>query len=87
MRKLLIIRHAKSSWDTLTQRDFDRPLNDRGNRDAPIMAKRLLKKDIGIDAFVSSPANRALTTAAYFAEAYNKKLKHIIQIKTLWRLN
>jgi phosphohistidine phosphatase len=84
MKNLLIIRHAKSSWDNITQQDFDRPLNDRGNRDAPVMAKRLLKRDIEIDAFVSSPANRALSTATYFAETYEKKQKHIIQVETLY---
>ncbi len=35
----MIVRHAKSSWDDLDQKDIDRPLNDRGNRDAPMMAK------------------------------------------------
>jgi phosphohistidine phosphatase len=84
MKNLLIIRHAKSSWDNITQQDFDRPLNDRGNRDAPVMAKRLLKRDINIDAFVSSPANRALSTATYFAEAYEKKQKHILQVEILY---
>lgn len=84
MKKLIIIRHAKSSWDSASATDFDRPLNDRGHKDAPAMAKRLLKKDIKIDAFVSSPANRALTTATYFAEAYEKKFKHIIQIPALY---
>jgi phosphohistidine phosphatase len=84
MKNLLIIRHAKSSWDNITQQDFDRPLNDRGNRDAPVMAKRLLKRDIEIDAFVSSSANRALSTATYFAETYEKKQKHIIQVETLY---
>ena len=59
--------------------DFDRPLNERGNRDAPAMAKRLLKKDINIDLFVSSPAKRAFATATYFAEAYDIKQKNIIQ--------
>jgi phosphohistidine phosphatase len=84
MKNLLVIRHAKSSWDNFTQPDFDRPLNDRGNRDAPVMAKRLLKREVAIDAFVSSPANRALTTATYFAEAYDKKLKHIVQVDILY---
>jgi phosphohistidine phosphatase len=84
MKNLLIIRHAKSSWDYITQQDFDRPLNERGNRDAPVMAKRLLKRDINIDAFLSSPANRALSTATYFAEAYEKKLKHITQVESLY---
>jgi phosphohistidine phosphatase len=64
--------------------DFERPLNDRGNKDAPIMAKRMLKSDIDIDLFVSSPARRAITTAEYFAEAYDKKHKYIIKIPALY---
>ena len=84
MKKLLIIRHAKSSWNDITQQDFDRPLNDRGHKDAPRMAKRLLKDEIEIDAFISSPAVRALTTAEYFAEAYDVKKKNIIQEQILY---
>ena len=84
MKNLLIIRHAKSSWDNITQRDFDRPLNNRGNRDAPIIAKRVLKRGVDIDAFVSSPANRAFSTATYFAEAYDVKKKNIIVIDSLY---
>ncbi len=83
MKSLLLIRHAKSSWN-LDVDDFDRPLNHRGQNDAPIMAKRLIKKEIKIDCFVSSPAKRALTTAAFFAEAYDKKLKDIIPIPSLY---
>jgi phosphohistidine phosphatase len=48
------------------------------------MAKRLLKREVEIDAFVSSPANRAFSTAIFFAEAYNRKQKHIIQIESLY---
>jgi phosphohistidine phosphatase len=84
MKKLLLVRHAKSSWDDLTQKDFDRMLNDRGHRDAPKMAKRLLKDDVEIDAFISSPAVRALTTAEYFAEAYGSKKKNVIQEPILY---
>jgi phosphohistidine phosphatase len=84
MKKLLLIRHAKSSWDDISQKDFDRPLNDRGHRDAPKMAKRLLKDDIEIDAFISSTAVRALTTAEYFAEAFEIKKKNIIQEPSLY---
>ncbi|MCW3115671.1 MAG: putative phosphohistidine phosphatase, SixA [Segetibacter sp.] len=83
MKSLLIIRHAKSSWDFDFQ-DFDRPLNHRGENDAPAMAKRLLKKDIKIDAFVSSPAKRAFTTAALFAEVYDEKKKNIIIVPSLY---
>ena len=70
MKQLLIIRHAKSSWALVGQDDFDRPLNERGMNDAPMMAQRLLDKQIVIDAFISSPAKRALTTANFFADAY-----------------
>jgi len=83
MKKLLLIRHAKSSWDFYNE-DFDRPLNDRGHRAAPEMAARLLKKDIKIDAFISSPAVRALATAAYFAKAYHVKQHQIITIPALY---
>lgn len=77
LKQLLIIRHAKSSWALAGQDDFDRPLNERGHRDAPAMAQRLIDKKIMIDAFISSPANRALTTAAYFAEAWQLEKKDI----------
>lgn len=83
MKSLLITRHAKSSWDNFAQKDFERPLNERGHRDAPEMAKRLLKKNIEIDAFISSTAVRALTTCTYFAKAYHKE-KEIIKIPELY---
>lgn len=84
MKQLLIIRHAKSSWDFSVLNDFDRTLNERGHRDAPIMVKRLLDKQIKIDAFVSSTAKRTLTTATYFAEAYGLKDKKIIKVPELY---
>lgn len=70
MKHILIIRHAKSSWDDPGQPDFERPLNDRGKRDAPQMAQRLIARSIDIDAFLSSPAKRARKTATLFAEEY-----------------
>jgi phosphohistidine phosphatase len=73
MKTLLIIRHAKSSWDDASVSDFDRPLNDRGKRDAPAMAKRLIKAGIAIDRFVSSPAKRARQTAELFVREYDGK--------------
>jgi phosphohistidine phosphatase len=69
MKTLVIIRHAKSSWDYPTLSDFERPLNDRGLRDAPRMGKRLDEKEIIPDLMLSSPAKRALTTCHYFADA------------------
>jgi phosphohistidine phosphatase len=84
MKSVIIIRHAKSSWNVCTLSDFERPLNERGHKDASEMAERLLTKKIVIDAFMASPAKRALTTAIYFAKAYKVEKKKIIQIKELY---
>jgi len=84
MKQLFVIRHAKSSWDIAGQSDFERPLNERGHRDAPQMAGRLFKSGTRLDALVSSPANRALTTAQYFAEAFDFKKKDIITVDRLY---
>ena len=84
MKELLVIRHAKSSWANAFQGDFERPLNDRGHRDAPAMAERMLKRGVGIQCFASSTANRALTTAVYFAEAYGKNKKDILLFPELY---
>jgi len=84
MRQLFIIRHAKSSWENMLQKDFDRTLNERGMRDAPAMAKRLVDKGISIDKFVSSTAVRAFTTAKFFAKAYHQKESEIIAVHGLY---
>ena len=84
MKSLLIVRHAKSSWDLSTPNDFDRPLNDRGKKDAPAAAKRLKKKGITIDAFVSSPAKRAKKTARHFANEYEIDEEKIILVPELY---
>ena len=68
MKKLYIIRHAKSSWKDLMLSDFERPLNKRGNSDAPLMGKVLKKRGIFPHAILSSPANRAKTTAEIIAK-------------------
>lgn len=70
MKTLYIIRHAKSSWGDFTLPDFERPLNERGKRDAPVMAARLVDKKIKIDVFISSPAKRALKTCKAFCKEY-----------------
>lgn len=84
MKQLLLIRHAKSSWDDTSQKDFDRPLNERGHSDARMMAKRLTKRNVFIEAFISSPAKRALSTSVYFAEEYKRKPSEIITIQALY---
>lgn len=84
MKTLLIVRHAKSSWDSADISDIDRPLNDRGKRDAPAMAHRLIKAGVTVDRFVSSPAKRARATAELFVHAYGRKGKEIVQIPDLY---
>ncbi|AHJ99386.1 SixA phosphatase family protein [Hymenobacter swuensis] len=67
MKTLYLMRHAKSSWSFDDLSDKQRPLNDRGRDDAPLMGQALAKRDITLDLLVSSPAVRALSTAALVA--------------------
>ena len=84
-KSLLLVRHAKSSWEDIHQKDFDRPLNDRGKKDAPEMAKRIRKeKDVKLDTIITSPAKRAMATAKYFAEEFDVKKKKIIEADELY---
>ncbi len=71
MRRLLLLRHAKSSWREHGIRDRDRPLNERGKRDAPRMAEALHERIAKIDLIVSSPAKRACDTAMTFARRFD----------------
>jgi len=70
MKRLFLIRHAKSSWGDPDRADIDRPLNERGKRDAPVMGERLKKEHKAKpDLIISSPAKRALRTAKIIATA------------------
>ena len=73
MKILFLVRHAKSSWDDPSAEDFDRPLSERGKRDAPEMAGRLRKRKMYPDLFLSSPAKRARSTAKYFCREFDCK--------------
>ena len=84
MKTLLLVRHAKSSWDLATLNDFDRSLNERGKKDAPVMAQRLLDRKIDINIFVSSPAKRAKKTAELFCSIYKKDKEQIVFIPALY---
>jgi phosphohistidine phosphatase len=68
MKTLYIVRHAKSSWESAAMTDFERPLNDRGLKSAPHMAKLLKEKKVHPDLIIASPARRALETAEIFSE-------------------
>ncbi len=83
-KTLLLVRHAKSSWDNFSLSDFERPLNERGKSDAPKMGKRLRKNGIKIDAFISSPAKRAKKTAEHFIEEFGRDKDEIIFVSSLY---
>tara|TARA_B110000046_G_scaffold28052_1_gene28731 strand:+ start:25859 stop:26350 length:492 start_codon:yes stop_codon:yes gene_type:complete len=74
LKKLYIVRHAKSSWVNAQLKDFDRPLNDRGLAAASEMGDRLLKAGIFPDVIISSPALQALTTAKLIANRFKNKI-------------
>jgi phosphohistidine phosphatase len=82
MKTLLLLRHAKSSWADDRLSDFDRPLNDRGRRDAPRMGGRLRQDDLVPDLIIASPAKRAATTARLVAEAasYEGEIRHAAEL-------
>lgn len=63
MKRLYILRHAKSSWDEPDLSDFERPLNDRGERTAPAMGRLISRRGLAPGIIISSPAVRARTTA------------------------
>jgi phosphohistidine phosphatase len=63
MKKILIMRHAKSDWADSSLADIERPLNERGRREAPVMGEELKKLGLMPDMIISSPAVRARQTA------------------------
>jgi len=71
MKRLTLIRHAKSSWDDPFLDDFDRPLNHRGQHDLPLMCQRLVAHGPAPDHLVHSSALRTRLTAAPLIEAFN----------------
>ncbi|WP_366483686.1 histidine phosphatase family protein [Cyclobacterium sp.] len=73
MKKLLICRHAKSSWEHAWSTDHERPLAYRGLKDAPLMAKRLKTNHIYPGKITSSDASRALQTAKIYLEVFSKE--------------
>jgi phosphohistidine phosphatase len=68
-KSLLLLRHAKSSWSEPGTPDFDRPLNDRGKRDAPRAGEVLRDRRLPPDLILSSSAKRARKTATKALEA------------------
>ena len=77
MKTLYLARHAKSSWKYPKLDDFERPLNKRGRKNAPLMGTVLAKLKVAPDLIISSPANRAAMTARVLAAAIDYPLENI----------
>ena len=76
-RELLILRHAKSSWDSDAATDYDRPLAKRGEKDAPRMGQWLRDEGVVPDMVISSPARRAEQTTLSVCQALGIKKRLI----------
>lgn len=77
MKRLYLVRHAKSSWSEPGLDDFHRPLNQRGKNNAAAMAKRLAAAGIRPDLILASPALRTKNTARFLAEGMGYPLEAI----------
>ncbi|MFK5881890.1 MAG: histidine phosphatase family protein [Sulfurospirillum sp.] len=84
MKKIYLIRHAKSSWKEEGKSDFERILNKRGRADLDFMAKRLKFFSIMPDLIISSPAKRAKTTATEIAQTIGYEKSKISYIDSLY---
>ena len=84
MKTLYLVRHAKSSWDDKDITDFERPLNERGNHDAPLMGKILNEKKVEPVLIITSPALRALTTARIIAEKLGYDARRIMEDERIY---
>jgi phosphohistidine phosphatase len=84
MKRLTLLRHAKSSWDDSFLDDFERPLNPRGRRTAPEMGRRLTAADSVPDLIISSPARRAINTARMVAREMNYAEARLIEEPSLY---
>ncbi len=78
MKKLYLIRHAKSSWSDPLVSDFERKLSKRGKRDGPFMAGKLAESGVQPDLILASPAARAKKTALFMAKAVGYEPQNIV---------
>ena len=84
MKQLVLCRHAKSSWRDGNLDDHERPLNGRGQRNAPEMGRRLAERGFRPDLIVASTARRALDTAALLAGALGYPVAGIEPVAELY---
>ncbi len=85
VKTLYLIRHAKSSWENADLTDFERPLNKRGLRDAPLMGKILSEKIECPQLIISSSAKRAISTANIIAEHFKYNRNQILKEKKVYQ--
>ena len=77
MKKLIIIRHCKSSWSDSSLSDFERPLNNRGLNDGELMSEKLSLKISSVDLLLSSSSRRTVLTSKFFINKINfNKVKY-----------
>lgn len=75
MKTLTLLRHAKSSWNSGAQGDFDRPLNKRGHKAARTIGRELKAQGLAFDAVIASPAARVVETLEDVGEGYGAPLE------------
>jgi len=84
MKRLTLLRHAKSSWGQPGLADQDRPLNQRGKHDAPVMGRRLVAHGLRPSLIVTSPAKRARQTAKLLAREIGYPIEFLQTEKSLY---
>jgi phosphohistidine phosphatase len=87
MKRIYLVRHAKSSWDEVGVKDEDRPLRKKGIDDAHYKAKILSLSNVTIDITLSSPAFRALNTAIIFAKYLRYPFERIVITESIYSSN
>ncbi|WP_298022462.1 histidine phosphatase family protein [uncultured Parasphingopyxis sp.] len=75
MKRLILLRHAKSSWDDPVTRDYDRPLNAKGKRAAETMGEHMRGEGLEFDAVIASPAVRVAETLEWFGKGYGERIE------------
>lgn len=86
-KRIVLVRHGKSDWADSGMTDFERPLNHRGHKNALEMAERMSRKALIPELIVSSPANRAITTAQHFSDIWKMPATQIIQEPFIYEAN
>lgn len=74
MKTLILLRHAKSGWGDMSMRDFDRPLNAKGQRAAQVVGRALRTESAAFDRIVASPAVRVVETIEQVSRGYGNAL-------------